>query len=197
MGINHWSDILLQIYILVLCFTCLLRLFRGKVFFIKGSSVMLNLYFVLMLLLLPDIFPYNTANQGYLSLSIYGTMIIILTVVILLEFNKLQRQILFLGINENDFIQLLKHFLLEKQIEYKVSIDEIIFSQNPEETYIHRPFLIGTGTFFLGRKSNNPKGVSSNIFPLIESFVQGSFLNWSGKILLCVVILFSISILLV
>ncbi len=196
MDFNHSMTILLRIYTLVLCLACILKLLRGKVFIIKATTIMLNIYFVLMLQLLPDIYPYQSAGKGFGGLVINGVLILILTLAVFSYNAKAQGISLFLGISEKNFVPLLKDALAAAKIEYKQNVDEMTLLRNPKETFIYRPFLIGAGTYIIQSGINNSKENQPALIPLIMNTVRSFAQNWSCRFLLIILILFSLFILL-
>jgi hypothetical protein len=196
MDFNHSMAVLLRIYTLVLCLACILRLFHGKVFIIKATTIMLNLYFVLMLQFFPDIYPNNNAGKGFGGLVFNGALILILTLAVIAYITKAQGITLFLGISEKNFVPMLRDALAAGQIEYTQNVDEITLLRNPAESYTHRPFLVGTGTYIFQSGTINSKENKPILLPLIKDTVRSSALNWSGRILLALIILFALFILL-
>jgi hypothetical protein len=196
MEFNNLLDLLMKAYLVTIILSCLIRLFQGKVFNIKAPSIMLNMYFVLMLQFFPDIYPNNSIGKGYGGLVFNGALVFILTLAVFASNAKGQGINLFLGISEKNLVPTLIDTLAASQIEYKQSVNEITLMRNPEETFIHKPFLIGAGTYIIQSGTINSKANKPILIPLIKDTVRSFAQNWSCRFLLLILILFSLFILL-
>jgi hypothetical protein len=176
-----WNPVL-TIFVLIWLVACLIRLFQGKVFILRNSILALNLYFVLMLFLLCNVYSFDPFQGVNREALINGIQMILLTLAMILEYGKIKRGRLIVGIDTAAFLDALKRGLKEAQLEFRDHIDGVIVGSPTEVEYRALPYSANAGVWFLREED----GRAADIQTVIEKLAREHKLNRPAVIQLLV-----------